>query len=154
MAAPSIQIVECAVRDFAYLPRHVTIYTVTAVSAASPVWTTAQERGLPRTGWLIGYFPNAPGEAIFTEPAPEMQIGPEVEGTFDGDALLRHGQTPAGRAASTSYRGTHEEVESYHRAIRAWCADHGETLAGPIWERYVWNEDPTRRVIELYYLLA
>jgi effector-binding domain-containing protein len=154
MAAPSIHIVDCAARHLAYLPRHATIYTVSAVAAATPVWATARDRGLPRTGWLIGYFPDAAGDAIFTEPAPELQIGPEIEGPFEEDALLRHGHTPAGRAAFSSFRGTHEEVEGLHRAIRGWCAEQGETLAGPIWERYIWNTDPSQRVIELYYLLA
>jgi effector-binding domain-containing protein len=154
MAAPSIQIVDCAARHLAYLPRHGTIYAVNAVAAATPVWTTASDRGLPRTGWLLGYFPEAPGDAIFSEPAPELQIGPEIEGPFDEDVLLRHGQTPAGRAAFTSFRGMHAEVETYHRAIRAWCADHGETFTGAIWERYAWNTDPAQQVIELYYLLT
>jgi hypothetical protein len=154
VAAPSIQIVECAACHFAYVPRHATIYTATAVSAATPVWANVQDRHLPRTGWLIGYFPDAPGEAIFTEPAPEMQIGPEVGVPFEGDPLLRHGETPAGRAAFTSFGGSYDEVEGYHRAVRAWCAQRGETPAGPIWERYVWNIDPALRVNELYYLLA
>ena len=154
MAAPSIQIVDCAARHFAYLPRHGTIYAVGAVAAASPVWTTATNRNLPRTGWLISYFPDAPGEAIFTEPAPALQVGPEVKGPFEDDMLLRHGQTPVGRAAFTSFRGTHEMVDQHHRAIRDWCAGNGETFTGAIWERYVWNSDPDLQVIEIYYLLA
>lgn len=154
MAAPSIQIVDCAAHHLAYLPRHGTIYSVNAVASATPVWITARDRGLLRTGWQLGYFPDAPGDAIFTEPAPELHIGPEIAGPFDEDALLRHGQTPAGRAAFTSFRGPHNEVETHHRAIRAWCAERGETFTGAIWERYVWHSDPSQQVIELYYLLA
>ncbi len=154
MAAPSIDIVDCAAHHFAYLPRHATIYTVSAVAAATPVWTTARDRNLPRTGWLIGCFPDAPGDAIFTGPAPEVQIGPEIEGPFEEDALLRHGETPAGRAAFSSFHGEHEQVEVLHRAIRDWCTEQSEVLAGPIWERYVWNTDPAHRLIEVYYLLA
>ncbi len=154
MAAPSIQIVDCAARHFAYLPRHATIYMVSDVAAASPVWATVSNRDLPPTGWQIGYFPHAPGDAIFVEPAPELRIGPEIAQPFEEDMLLRHGQTPAGRAAFTSFHGTHYEVETYHRAVRAWCADRGETFTGAIWERYAWNTDPPQQVIELYYLLA
>ena len=154
MAATSIQIVDCAARHLAYLPRHGTIYSLFSVAAATPVWATTDARGLPRTGWVIGYFPDAPGDAIFTEPPPELRIGPEIQDSFTGDILLRHGETPAGRAAYTSFRGPHGEVEIHHRAIRAWCEDHGETFTGAIWERYVWNADPAQQVIELYYLLA
>ena len=155
MAALAIEIVDSAARHLAYLPRHSTIHTLNSVAAATPVWASVEDRGLPRTGWLIGYFPDAPGEAIFEEPAPELWIGPELAAPFEADALLLHyARTPAGRTAFASYRGVHEESPGVHRAIRAWCAERGETLAGPIWERYVWNTDPTLRVIEVYYLLG
>jgi hypothetical protein len=154
MEALSIEIVDCASRYFAYLPRHGTIHSLNSVAAATPVWGTTADRGLPRTGWLIGCFPDAPGEAIFEEPAPELRIGPEVSEPFEDDLSLRCAATPAGRAASASYRGVHEESPKVHRAIRAWCAANGHQLAGPIWESYRWNTDPTLRVIEVYYLLA
>ena len=154
MAALSIQIVDSAVRHLAYLPRHATLYSLNSVAASTPVWVSAEDRGLPRTGWLIGYFPDAPDEAIFEEPGTELRIGPELAQPFEPDALLHYTQTPAGRTAFASYRGVHEESPEVHRAIRAWCTEHGETLAGPIWERYRWNTDPALRVIEVYYLLA
>lgn len=154
MAALAIEIIDSVARHLAYLPRHSTIYTLHAVAAATPVWVTAQDRGLPRTGWLIGYFPDAPDDTIFDGPPPELRLGPELAAPFEGDALLQYTATPAGRTAFASYRGVHEESPAVHRAIRSWCAGQGEALAGPIWERYVWNPDPARRVIEVYYLLA
>jgi len=154
MAALTISIVESAARHLAYLPRHSTIHGLNGVAAATPVWASVADRGLPRTGWLVGYFPDAPGEAIFEEPGPELRIGPELAEPFTGDATLRHTHTPSGRTAFCSYRGVHEQSPEAHRAIRAWCEAEGETLAGPIWERYVWSTDPTMRVIEIYYLLA
>lgn len=154
MEALSINVIDCASRHLAYLPRFSTIHTLNSVAAASPVWVTTQTRGLQRTGWLIGYFPDAQGDAIFEEPAPELWIGPEVSEPFEDDLLLRYAPTPAGRAAFASYRGVHEQSPDVHRAIRAWCHDNGHRVAGPVWESYRWNLDPALRIIEIYYLLA
>lgn len=154
MAVLSVQIIDSVARHLAYLPRHSTIHTLSAVAAATPVWATAQDRGLPRTGWLIGYFPDAPDDTIFDGPAPELRLGPELVAPFEGDTLLNYTATPTGRTAFAAYHGVHEESPAVHRAIRAWCAERGDTLAGPIWERYLWNADPAQRVIEVYYLLT
>ena len=52
------------------------------------------------------------------------------------------------------FKGPYDGIEAAHRAIRAWCAENGHALAGPIWEICIWNQDPALLETHIHYLLA
>jgi effector-binding domain-containing protein len=154
MDAPSISIIECAPRLFAYTRRQAVLKNMPAVAAASPVWRTVFERGLKSLETPLAVFVDAAGETLFGDEGFLVDLGMEVLEPFEGDLTLQLGTTPAGRAAAATFNGPYEaRIETVHRAIRAWCRDHSHAVAGPIWEVYSWNEDPTLQEITVHYLL-
>jgi hypothetical protein len=54
--------------------------------------------------------------------------------------------------------GPYDRLPAAHHAIRRWCADHGDTAAGPNWEVYghwtdEWNNDPGKVRTDVSYLV-
>jgi effector-binding domain-containing protein len=154
MDAPSISVVECAPRLFAYVRRQATLKSMPAVAAASPVWSAVFERRIKTTDRPVNVFIDASGDALFRDTGFLTDMGVEILERFDDDLTMRCGETPSGRAATAWFKGPYSEIDAVHRAIRAWCAGHGHSLAGPVWEICTWNEDPALLETQLHYLLA
>jgi effector-binding domain-containing protein len=152
--ALSISIVECAPRLIAYVRRQATLQSIPAVGAASPVWTQVFTRKIRSTDTPVVVFIDAAGDALFSDNGFLVDIGAEVLEPFEEDPTLRFGETPSGRAATAWFKGPYAQIGGVHRAIRTWCAEHDHALAGPIWEVYRWNEDPTLLETQVHYLLA
>jgi effector-binding domain-containing protein len=154
MGALAISIVECAPRLFAYVRRQATLHSMPAVAAATPVWGRVFEQSIPSTDRAVAVFHDAAGESLFSDEGFLVDIGVEVLEPLDDDPILKFGTTPSGRAATLGFSGPYGEIEAIHRAIRAWCDENGEVLAGPVWEIHAWNEDPALLHTQVHYLLA
>jgi effector-binding domain-containing protein len=62
--------------------------------------------------------------------------------------------TPGGNVATTTHIGEYSELSAAHKAIRTWCEESGIELSGRSWEAYGhWNDDPTLRTTQVYYLM-
>ena len=91
---------------------------------------------------------------LYLNDVPSVEVGVEVEGSFDSDGPVVSSALPAGQTAMAVHRGSYEGLHSTHRAIHQWCAAAGRELAGPRWEIYGdWHEDPQQLQTEVYYLL-
>jgi hypothetical protein len=78
-----------------------------------------------------------------------------VTAPFTAVGAVEPRTTPAGVAAHTTHMGDYAGLRHANAAIRAWCAAHGRTRAGPSWEVYGhWHADPTQNRTDVYYLLA
>jgi effector-binding domain-containing protein len=112
-------------------------------------WTLIRERGDLRT--------DGHNVAVYWERGPEgdVEVGVQIVNRFDATDLVVCSATPAGRVAATTHFGPYTELDRAHRAIRAWCAEHGHTLAGPAWEIYGdWNDDPAKLRTDVHCLLT
>jgi effector-binding domain-containing protein len=83
-----------------------------------------------------------------------VEVGVQVTGPFAGGDGCVPSELPAGEVASTVHRGPYHLLGEAHRAVQAWCAANGRSMAGPRWEIYGdWREDPAELETEVCYLL-
>jgi effector-binding domain-containing protein len=109
------------------------------------VWTYAKSAGLPRPGRHV---------ATYFDDAINLEVGALVDQPFTGNERVVCSSTPAGLVAMTEHVGPYDRLDGAHKAIRDWCAAHGQSSAGPNWEIYGhWNDDPNQLITEVYYLL-
>lgn len=97
--------------------------------------------------------------ALYLDNAINLEVGVELETPFAGSGEVISSATPSGFVATTTHYGPYGRLHEAHEAIRLWCRENGQTLAGPNWEIYghwqdEWNSDPTKIATELYYLLV
>jgi effector-binding domain-containing protein len=91
---------------------------------------------------------------LYLDARPSVEVGVEVDGPFAPRGNVRPSELPAGEVAWTIHRGPFHEVGAAHEAVRAWCKETGNQLAGPCWEIYGdWHEDPALLETEVCYLL-
>ena len=84
----------------------------------------------------------------------EASIGMQVAAPFEAVGEVRCRHTPAGRAATLTHVGPYDGLAATHTDILEWATDAGAELAGVSWEVYGdWEEDPAKRVTEVYHLL-
>jgi effector-binding domain-containing protein len=60
---------------------------------------------------------------------------------------------PAGTVVTTTHRGGFEGLPNAHQAIAVWCAEHGHSLAGAMWELYGNAAESGEDTTEIFYLL-
>src|SRR5262245_30308817 len=72
--------------------------------------------------------------ALYWDDQINLEVGVELEAPFAGHGEVVGSATPAGAVATAAHFGPYGRLHEAHRAIRAWCADHGYALAGPNWE--------------------
>jgi effector-binding domain-containing protein len=91
---------------------------------------------------------------LYKDDVPNVEVGVEVEGSFDSTGAVVSSALPAGEAVRSVHRGDYSGLDSAHQAIHDWAAASGRKLAGPRWEIYGdWHEDPAQIETEVYYLL-
>ena len=83
-----------------------------------------------------------------------IEFGVQVDAKFaDGDVVVCS-ETPAGTIATTTHVGPYDQLGAAHTAVRMWCHDEGQPMAGRFWEIYGdWNDDATKLETEVCYLL-
>ena len=101
--------------------------------------------------WTVGhnvaiYWDNANGGSI--------EVGVQVVRRFEAEGDVICSATPAGTVARTIHYGPYDQLLSAHRAVQAWCQEHGHQTVRPYWEIYGdWEDDPTKLRTDVLYLL-
>lgn len=118
--------------------------------ACGVVWGAMKSQPAARAGRHV---------AVFWDDQINLEVGVEVAGPFVPAGDVVASATPAGRVATTTHFGPYPKLAEAHHAIRSWCEQNGEALAGPNWEVYghwqhAWNQDPSQIRTDVYYLLA
>ena len=133
----------------------------TAVVAAATTW-----HELPRLWatlldevwvWLransIGR--GCPNVMLYLDDLPHVEVGVEMRLPYPPLAgRVVASSLPAGRAATTTHRGSWGSLGAAHEAVLEWCRTNGETPAGPRWEVYgPHRDDPAEQTAEVFWLL-
>jgi effector-binding domain-containing protein len=97
--------------------------------------------------------------AIYWDSAIRLEAGVETAASFVERGDVMRSATPAGSVASIAHFGPYGGLGLAHDAIRDWCREHRQRLAGPSWEIYghwqdEWNADPSRIRTDVCYLVA
>lgn len=117
------------------------------------VWQFIAERKIAMTGHnVIVYLEEMRGpEAALSFDA---LFGVEVRGIWDPADRIIDASTPSGPAARTIHMGPYSDLEKAHNAVRRWCAENGQRMAGPNWEVYGdWSDDPEKLRTDVFYQL-
>ena len=92
---------------------------------------------------------------VYLDDTPTIEVGFEVDGTFEASQGVTPSATPAGRAATITHHGPYTALSQTHQAVRAWASENGHSLAGPRWEIYGdWHDDPAQLETQVFHLLA
>lgn len=97
--------------------------------------------------------------AVYLDGQINLEVGVELDAPFAGGDDVVSSATPSGPVVTTTHYGPYGLLHQAHEAIRRWCGENGQTLAGPNWEIYGhwvddWNSDPTKICTEVFYLVA
>src|SRR5205085_813833 len=68
---------------------------------------------------------------LYLDIRPLVVAGVEVSGVFQPAGRVVPSQTPSGRVARLLHVGPYSTLHQAHTKLRAWCSEHGHTLAGP-----------------------
>ena len=91
---------------------------------------------------------------LYKDDVPNVEVGVEVGEPFPPLGQVVSSSLPAGRAAMTTHHGSYDDLESAHRAIIEWCAQHGLERVGPRWELYGhWREGSVDQDVDVYYVV-
>jgi effector-binding domain-containing protein len=92
---------------------------------------------------------------LYRDDVPHVEVGVELSQPCPLTARVVASVLPAGRVARAVHRGPYAGLGAAHRAVRDWCAEHGQRTAGPRWEVYgPHSDDPAALWTEVYYLLS
>lgn len=95
---------------------------------------------------------------IYRDPSKDtvtVEIGVEVSKPFEPVGEVVYTETPTGSAAVAEHIGPYAGLGGAHKAVIAWCDQHGYQRTGVYWELYGdWEEDPARLSTKVYYALA
>jgi effector-binding domain-containing protein len=97
--------------------------------------------------------------AIYWDDSIRLEVGVELLGPFTDDGDVVVSATPAGTVATVTHLGLYAGLGAAHDAVRRWCSEHGQRLAGPSWEIYghwqrEWDADPSAIRTDICYLLS
>ena len=150
--AYDIRVEQATSRPLAVVRRRASLPELSKVvpEACGTVW------GLIRAQQVTGAGRNV---AVYLDDQINLEVGVELDAPFAEDGDVVRSGTPAGPVATTTHYGPYGQLHEAHEAVQLWCANNGHTLAGPNWEIYghwqdAWNDDPSKIVTEVCYLLA
>lgn len=118
-------------------------------AACGTVWNVVRSHPIPGAGRHV---------AVYLDDRINLEVGVELDAPFAGSGEVVGSSTPAGPVVTTTHYGPYHMLHGAHEAIRQWCAANGHEFAGPSWEIYghwkdEWNNDPSKIVTDVYYLL-
>ena len=92
---------------------------------------------------------------LYKDDVPNVEVGIQVVGPFEGDGHVVCSALPAGEVASTVHHGGYSALDEAHAAVKAWCQSHGHTLTKVRWEIYGDPQPGTGQVdVEVCWQLA
>ena len=156
MSDPDVAILTAAPRILAVRRTTLTLATIQdAVGVLTAVYEALEEHGLPHLGINVFVYHNAAGQNLLaTESGCPMEVGVVVPAAFESRAAVACSATPGGRVARAAHVGPYGLLHQTHKAVRNWCWQNGQKVAGPNWEVYVHgNEDPAALLTDVVYLL-
>jgi effector-binding domain-containing protein len=117
--------------------------------ACGEVWKVVKSQQIQGAGRHI---------AVYWDDVMNLEIGVELETPFAGFGDVVGSTLPAGTVATTVHFGPYPLLPAAHQAIRDWCQDNSQEMAGPNWELYghwvdEWNRDPSKIRTDVFYLL-
>jgi len=113
------------------------------------VWNALKANGVKGAGRNL---------AVYLDDQINLEVGVEMDGPFAGVGEVVASATPGGTVVTTTHYGPYQQLGTAHRAIRAWCEQHGHRTAGPNWEVYghwrtEWENNPSQITTDVYYLI-
>ena len=106
-------------------------------------------------GWLRGQSEvKQTGQNIALYGPGTMEVGIEVDRSFEPAAGVVASELPGGRVASMVHTTGYGDLHRTYDAISAWCKDNGEPMAGVQWEVYGDPDDDDHVDVEIYFLLS
>ena len=84
----------------------------------------------------------------------EMEVGVEVDRSFEPVAGVVASELPAGRVATMTHTTGYGDLHRTYDAIEQWCRDHGEAMTGVCWEVYGDPDERDHVDVDIYFLLA
>ena len=91
---------------------------------------------------------------IYRHGLTDIEIGVEIFSDVVPSGEVFIAATPAGEAVTAVHFGDYAEMHGAYQAIEQWCADAGRRT-GPSWEVYDhWEDDPTKRRTDIFFLLG
>ena len=83
-----------------------------------------------------------------------MEVGVEVDRSFEPAGEVVPSGLPAGRVASAIHTTGYGDMHVTYDAIRGWCEEHGLTTTGVQWEIYGDPDEHDHVDVEICYLLS
>src|SRR5947208_8491115 len=93
--------------------------------ACGTVWGVVRAQQIPGAGRHV---------AVYWDGQINLEVGVELDAPFAGYGEVVGSATPPGPVARTIHYGPYGLLHEAHEAIRRWCGENGQTLAGPNWE--------------------
>lgn len=116
----------------------------TAVVMATTTWAEFPTLWKPMLDTVWRFLATAPAGLhthghnvmLYKDDIPTIEIGVQVNGTFEPSGDVRPSHTPGGVAAHVTHSGPIARLGDAYGALRSWCSANGHALAGPHWEIY------------------
>jgi effector-binding domain-containing protein len=90
---------------------------------------------------------------VYRDDAFTIDVGVEVSASIAATGRIVCVQTPRGTAARVTFFGPYSDLSKAHSAVRLWC-ERNDRPFGTSWEVYGdWNDEPSKRRTDVYYLL-
>jgi effector-binding domain-containing protein len=83
-----------------------------------------------------------------------MEVGIEVDRSFESADDVVPSELPAGRIASMVHTTGYGDLQRTYTAIREWCEANGEAMAGVQWEIYGDPDERDHVDVEICFLLS
>jgi effector-binding domain-containing protein len=109
------------------------------------VWACLRAGGVDR---------GCPNVMLYLDDLPRIEVGVWLRVPCDLAGRVVHSQLPAGKVATTVYRGPYQGIGDAHRAVIDWCAANGERPTQVRWEIYgPHRDDPAELTTQIFWLL-
>ncbi len=122
-----------------------------------PGWIGQVYEAIQRAGQQPGATPFVRTLAMDAS-GMEIEVGWPVLTPFTAADDVQPSTLPGGPAAVATYFGRYEDIGTAHRAVDAWCTEHGHKIAGAPWESYFTDPttepDPAKWRTDVLYPLA
>jgi effector-binding domain-containing protein len=104
------------------------------------LWRTLLDEVWPFLRATPGLWTGGHNVMVYRDNVPEVEVavevGVQVNATFEAAGRVVPSMLPAGDAATTVHTGTPAEIGAAHQAVRAWCSAQHRELTGVWWEIY------------------
>jgi effector-binding domain-containing protein len=84
----------------------------------------------------------------------EMEVGIEVDTTFEPTPTVTPSELPAGRVATATHTTGYGDLQRTYKEIEDFCKDNGHATTGITWEIYGDPDGRDHVDVDVYFLLA